>query len=158
MKRFFIFSMLCLLVLSINAQVPVVIGSGNTSSSVLPSEETFKFSISQQIYTAEEMTATPGTITSVSFKMESGSIISRNIKVYMANTTKESYTHTQDWVNLTQDDLVFSGEVTYPNAGEWLTISLQTPFEYTGGNLIMDVYDFSGYFEEYTYNAKEHNS
>ena len=154
MKRFFLFSMLCLLVLSINAQVPVVIGSGNTSSSVLPSEETFKFSISQQIYTAEEMTATPGTITSVSFKMESGSIISRNIKVYMANTTKESYTHTQDWVNLTQDDLVFSGEVTYPNAGEWLTISLQTPFEYTGGNLIMDVYDFSGYFEEYTYNAK----
>ena len=88
MKRLSFFLMFCFLgfLNSLNAQVPVSIGSGNTDCTVLPVEENFKFSISQQIYTAEEMNATPGTIVSVAFKMANNSLVDRNFRVYMINT------------------------------------------------------------------------
>ena len=140
---------MCLFVLSINAQVPIVIGSGDTNSSFLPIEEDYKFSISQQIYTAEELTAMPGTITGVAFKMANTSSVTRTIKVYMINTEKESFTDVQDWVNLTTDDLVYHGDIVYPGvAGEWASFDLQTPFNYTGGNVLICVHDQTGYFSE----------
>lgn len=146
--------MFCLigLINPLNAQieVPVLIGSGETNSTVLPTEETFKFSVTQQIYTAEEMTSTPGTITSVAFKMASASAVTRTFDIYMINTEKEQFTYTEDWVNLSSDALVFSGQVTYPGVvGEWLKIDFQEPFEYTGGNVLLCVYDKSNFFETY---------
>lgn len=157
MKRFSFFLMFCLLGFfnSLNAQVPVTIGSGDTDCTVLPVEENFKFSISQQIFTAEEMNATPGTITSVAFKMANNSNVSRNFSVYMINTEKDSFSHTMDWVNMSQDDIVFNGSVSYPGSeGEWLYIDLQTPFEYTGGNILLCVYDKTGIFVDYGDDAK----
>ncbi|MBQ2906956.1 MAG: T9SS type A sorting domain-containing protein [Bacteroidales bacterium] len=157
MKRLSFFLMFCFLgfLNSLNAQVPVSIGSGDTDCTVLPVEENFKFSISQQIYTAEEMNATPGTIVSVAFKMANNSLVERNFRVYMINTEKESFTHTMDWVNLSQDDMVFDGSVSYPGSeGEWLIINLQTPFEYTGGNILLCVYDMTGTFVDYGDDAR----
>lgn len=130
--------------------MPVVIGSGETSSTVLPTEETFKYSVTQQIFTAEEMTATPGAITSVAFKMANTSNVTRTFDIYMINTDKEQFTYTEDWVNLSSDALVFSGQVTYPGEeGAWLTIDLHMPFEYDGGNVLLCVYDKSNFFETY---------
>lgn len=146
--------MLCLigLVNPLCAQIelPVVIGSGETSSTVLPTEETFKYSVTQQIFTAEEMTATPGAITSVAFKMANTSNVTRTFDIYMINTDKEQFTYTEDWVNLSSDALVFSGQVTYPGEeGAWFTIDLHMPFEYDGGNVLLCVYDKSNFFETY---------
>lgn len=146
--------MLCLigLINPLNAQieVPVLIGSGETSSTVLPTEETFKFSVTQQIFTAEEMTATPGTITSVAFKMANTSNVTRTFDIYMINTDKEYFTYELDWVNLSDDALVFTGQAAYPGeADEWFTINFQEPFEYTGGNVLLCVYDKSNFFETY---------
>lgn len=136
-------------------ELPVLIGSGETQSSVLPTEETFKFSVTQQIYTAEEMTATPGTINSVAFKMANTSNVTRTFDIYMINTDKEYFTYTLDWVNLSEEDLVFTGQATYPGeAGEWFTINFQEPFEYTGGNVLLCVYDKSNFFETYVDNGK----
>ncbi len=157
MKRLSFFLMFCFLGLfsSVSAQVPVTIGSGNTDCTVLPVEENFKFSISQQIFTAEEMNTTPGTITSVAFKMANNSNVSRNFSVYMTNTEKDSFTHTMDWVNMSQDDMVFNGSVSYPGSeGEWFYIDLQTPFEYTGDNILLCVYDKTGTFVDYGDDAK----
>ena len=135
MKRFFLFLMLCVcgLSYSVNAQIEITIGSGDTNSGVLPIEDGFKYSVTQQIFTAEELLATEGNFTAVSFKMANASGATRSIAVYMVNTEKESFAHTQDWVNLSDANLVFSGPLTYPGeAGEWVKIQFQNAFSYEG--------------------------
>ena len=67
MKRFFLFLMLCLcgLTYSVNAQIEITIGEGDTNSGVLPIEDGFKYSVTQQIFTADELLATEGNFTAV---------------------------------------------------------------------------------------------
>ena len=121
---------ICGLSYSVNAQIEITIGSGDTNSGVLPIEDGFKYSITQQIFTAEELLGTAGSLTGVSFKMANASSVTRTVKIYMANTDKESFTHTQDWVNLSEANLVYSGPFTYPGAeGEWASVNFQTNFE-----------------------------
>ena len=107
---------LCGLTYSVNAQIEITIGDGDTNSGVLPIEDGFKYSVTQQIFTADELLATEGNFTAVSFKMANASNVTRSVKVYMANTEKDSFTHTQDWVNLPETNLVYSGPITYPGA------------------------------------------
>ena len=157
MKRLCFFLMMCFMISSgiVKAQVPVLIGSGYDHCSTLPVEEYYNFSISQQIYTAEEMTATPGSITKVAFKMANASYVDRNISMYMINTEKESFDHTSDWVNLTMQDLVFSGTVRYPGAADsWFEIELTRAFNYTGGNVLICLTDQTGYSVNYTDDAR----
>ena len=71
MRRLFLFTMMCLLGLfgTLNAQqVELQIGEGTDQSFVLPTNEFFNYSVSQQIYTAEEMQDTYGTITDIAIK------------------------------------------------------------------------------------------
>lgn len=157
MKRLSFFLMMCFVISCgiIKAQVPVLIGSGDNHCGALPIEEYFNYSISQQIYTAEEMTATPGAITKVAFKMANASYVERNISVYLANTDKESFSSTTDWVTLSMQDLMFSGNVFYPGAaGDWLEIELTKTFNYSGGNVLVCVTDQTGYSVEYESDAR----
>ena len=145
MKRLFLFAMMCLFGLfSLNAQtqVDVQIGEGTTSQSYIPSHEYYKYCVSQQIFTAEEMQNLEGAISSVAFKLVNASSFTRNFVVYMSNTDKEMYASTYDFVPVAESDLVFSGNVNYANAQDGLVkIEFTTPFEYTGGNIVLTVYD-----------------
>lgn len=103
------------------------------------------YAVTQQIYTAEEIGIASGEITNIAFKSSKGGGYNRNISVYLSNTDKEYYSGNMDWVILTEADAaVFEGTVTTPTNGEWLTIELTTPFEYTGGNLAVTVNDKTG--------------
>ena len=103
------------------------------------------YAVTQQIYTAEEIGIASGEITNIAFKSSKGGGYNRNISVYLSNTDKEYYSGNMDWVILTESDAaVFEGTVTTPTNGEWLTIELTTPFEYTGGNLAVTVNDKTG--------------
>ncbi len=109
------------------------------------------YGITQQIYTADEIGVSAGTITSIAFKSKSGGGCNRNISVYLSNTDKEYYTGGMDWVLLTEADAaVFEGTITTPTDGEWLTIELTTPFEYKGGNLAVTVNDKTGSYGSYS--------
>ena len=157
MKRFFLFLMLCLcgLTYSVNAQIEITIGEGDTNSGVLPIEDGFKYSVTQQIFTADELLATEGNFTAVSFKMANASNVTRSVKVYMANTEKDSFTHTQDWINLPETNLVYSGPLTYPGAeGEWVKIEFQNDFSYEGGNAVLCVIDNTAMYENYEDESK----
>ena len=157
MKRFFLFLMLCVcgLSYSVNAQIEITIGDGDTNSGVLPIEDGFKYSVTQQIFTAEELLATEGNFTAVSFKMANASGATRSIAVYMVNTEKESFAHTQDWVNLSDANLVYSGPLTYPGeSGEWVKIQFQNAFSYEGGNALLCVIDNTAVFENYEDESK----
>ena len=117
----------------------VCIGSGTTTSTNLPTYAYFNYNMTQQIYTAEEI-GTAGTITSVEFYRDGTNSATRNIDIYMVSTDKTSFASTTDWITVTADDLVYSGEVAFNTAG-WQTIEFETEFVYDGENNVALIID-----------------
>ncbi len=117
---------------------------GTTTNSYLPSYSYYNYSLTQQLYTAEEIGG-PCTINSVSF-YNGGSTKTRSYDMYMVNTSKTSFDGSSDWITATASDLVFSGSVTMV-ADEWTTITLDTPFTYDGTNLALIMDDNTGSWE-----------
>ena len=125
-----------------NAQVQI--GSGTTTNSYLPSYSYYNYSLSQQIYTAEEISAS-GEITSVAF-FNGGTAKDRQFDIYMAHTEKSAFESTSDWIELTERDMVYNGQAAVTiAANEWTTFTFDTPFAYNGtDNLVLCVIDRSG--------------
>ena len=128
--------------LAANAQVQI--GSGETTNSYLPSYSYYNYSISQQIYTADEIAAS-GNITSIAF-YNGGTVKARKYDIYMAHTTKTAFDDTSDWIALTDADIVYHGTATVSmTANAWTTFTLDTPFAYNGtSNLVICVIDRTG--------------
>ena len=127
----------------------VCIGTGITTSSYLPAYNYYKYSYSQQIYTADEI-GMDGQISSIEFK-NTGAEKTMTCNIYMTATNKTAFESTSDWVPLSDDDLVFSGEITFA-VGEWTSIELENPFEYDGtSNLLVTIANVSG-----TYSGSPH--
>ena len=126
------------------AQETVEIGTdgGTNNSTYLPGYNYYKYSLTQQIYTADEI-GMAGTINSIAFK-NTGAEKTRTYNMYMLLTDKETFESGTDWVAMSDGDLVFSGTLTF-TVGEWTTIELTTPFAYDGSsNLLVGVSDVSG--------------
>ena len=120
----------------------VEIGDGGETNSYLPGYNYYKYSLTQQIYTAAEI-GMAGTINSIAFK-NTGAEKTRTYSVYMLHTDKETFEGGTDWASMSDDDLVFTGELTFA-VNEWTTITLDTPFAYDGtSNLIVGVADNTG--------------
>ena len=121
----------------------VEIGDNGTSSNqYLPSFNYYKYCISQQIYTPEEI-GSAGTIKSISFK-NTGEEKTRTYAIYLQETSKETFTSTSDWVAENSNNLVFNGSVTL-TSGEWTKITFTNPFIFDGeSNLIVTVADNTG--------------
>ena len=156
MRKIFLILSLCLFAFVGQIKADEVqigrISSSNTSQ-YLPISPYYNYSLSQQIYTAAEI-GMPGTINSISFNINtptSGGVTNRACKVYMANVEKTAFSSRTDWESLTSSDMVFDGTVT-PTSSGWLTITLDTPFEYDGtSNLLVCVVDNTGYHTSYAY-------
>ena len=120
----------------------IEIGEGTTSHQYLPSFNHYKYTLSQQIYTADEI-GTAGTITSVAFYNE-GAEKTRTYDFYLTHTTKSEFTSQTDWITVAASDKVFSGSVTMV-ANNWTFVTFSTPFEYDGtSNLVLVADDNTG--------------
>ena len=120
----------------------IQIGSGTQKDYNLPTQSNYNYSLTQQIYTAaeiEEAGGSAGTISSIAFYND-GSTKTRNFSIYLVNTEKESFSNATDWITITSNDLVYSGNVEM-TAGSWKTITFDSPFSYDGGNLAVIVDD-----------------
>ena len=123
----------------------VTIGSGTTTNVWLPSHSYYKYSLTQQIYTADEIGGA-GTINSIAF-YNGGSEKTRTYDIYLVNTEKSSFSSSSDWVSVSSNDLVFSGSVTMIANG-WTTISFTSTFDYVGDNLAVVVNDKTGGYSQ----------
>lgn len=123
----------------------VTIGSDEDQSGEMPIKVNEYYSISQQIYTAEELgwENQYKWIEAIDFKLRSGANATRNIDIYIYNTTKDAFEDKEDWMHMPDDALAFSGRVQLNSTG-WLTIKLDKPIEYEGDNIILTVYDKTG--------------
>ena len=133
----------------------VEIGYPTTNNDVqLPIYAFYEYSYSQQIYTAAEINKdadfTGSMITRIAFKQSNNVIVSRNIVVYMQNITAATTSFASDkgWINVTDDTKVFEGTITTSGQNQYLEIRLDTPMEYTGGNLLISVFDKTGVYSK----------
>ena len=127
----------------------IVIGDGTYANSYLPAY--YYSSLTQQIYTASEMGGASTEILSVSFFVTGNYNTTRNWNVYMVNTEKTSFESTSDWIPVSENDLVFSGNITM-TSHNWATVYFSTPFMYDGtSNVALIVDDNSNSYSSLTY-------
>ena len=118
----------------------VTIGSGTETNNFLPFRSYRNYSVTQQIYTTEEL-GVPGFIQSIDFFKTGTLECSRNIDIYMIHTDLDDYAfQTDNWIPVNSDNLVFSGTVTFGD-NCWTTITLDTPFAYDGLHNVAIVID-----------------
>ena len=119
---------------------------GSTTDQYLPSYSYYNYTLSQQIYTAEEL-GSAGLISSIAF-FNGGETKTRTYDVYMVSTTKSAFSGATDWVTVTSDNLVYSGSVEM-TANDWTTIEFNTPFVYDGvSNVVLVVDDNTGSYSQ----------
>lgn len=130
----------------LKAQTTLSIGSGTATNDQYPIYAYYGYTYSQSIYTAAELTAagaSVGTISQIGYYFNSSSGTTGNSTgwtVYIGHTNKTSFANSTDWEAVGTLTQSYSGNVTFPAAGNWMTLTLTTPFQWNGvDNIIIAI-------------------
>lgn len=118
----------------------VTIGDGTQTFNVYPTQATYNYCFNEMIYPADKI-GMDGTISSIGFHYTGDNVLNRNVVVYMKHTTKSSFASATDWETLTASDIVFTGTLTSEAVEQWVTLTLDTPFEYDGTSNLLIAFD-----------------
>lgn len=131
----------CMMVIGFGASAQISLGGTSTTTGGLPVDPYWGYTYSQQIYSKAEINASAaGSITGLKFYLNTSASISNSNEwvIYMAHTTKTSFSSLTDWIPLADLTQVYSGVVT--KSGGEVTITLDTPFAYNNiDNLVIAV-------------------
>ena len=119
----------------------VIVGTGTSEHYNAPFQCFYKNSVAEVIYTAAEI-GTVGTIDTIWFYSTSTSTVTcTSLKVYMGTTTATSFASSSSWILSTDLEEVYDGGTSTVIGGAtgWYALPLQTPFFYTGDNLVVVV-------------------
>jgi hypothetical protein len=94
-------------------------------------------SLCETIYYQEELGFASGTITTVKFELSFMDSLTKPIKVWMGVTGLRNLS--AGWIPSSDLTLVFDGNITIVGFATYLTVDLQTPYLYNGGNLVVMV-------------------
>ena len=131
--------------LAMFAQQTVEIGDGTATSNAVPIGTWYNYSITEQLYTAEEIGAA-GTISSISFYYMGVAENEIPITVYMNNVDAADLT---SGISLADAEVVFDGTLPVTTTAGWVTIDLDSPFAYDGtSNLLIGV--IKGYLQYFS--------
>ena len=119
----------------------VTIAGETGSSPESPYASAWNYSVTEQIYTAEEIGVSEGgIITSIQFRQESVASETNHITVFMKNVSRSSFASTSDYEALSADDIVYEGDFTFSLG--WCSIPLDVPFNYDGtSNLMIAIHE-----------------
>lgn len=146
-QKALVFLCSCAVFFAANGQVGTVqLGSGNATQSYFPLNYNYNYNYSQTIYTAAELSAAgliAGPITKISYLPTSAVSTEkwRQWTVFVGNSTKQSFTSTTDFVDVTTLSEVFSGNVINNTvANQWIDVVLGSSFVWDGtSNIIVAV-------------------
>lgn len=134
--------LLLALIASLNLSAQVAIGSGDLQIENAPFEPYYGYSYTQTVYLSSEINAS-GTITDIQWYYSGTSDLasSQDLVIYMAESPRTEYASTTDWEPIASFTQVYAGGITVTAGVEgWVTLTLDTPFNYTGtDNLIIAV-------------------
>ena len=121
------------------------VGDGGTAvDENLPTNGWYYRSLSQQIYTKEEL-GDAKEITSISFH-NTGSELERKLDIYLVANYTTDFADGNSWIPFSESNRVYSGWVTFYEE-DWTTIPLQTPFNYNGKtSVVLVVADNTDYY------------
>ncbi|MBO7055505.1 MAG: ribosomal protein L7/L12, partial [Bacteroidales bacterium] len=118
----------------------VTIGYGTESSGLFPYYNSYRYAVTQSIYTASEI-GNAGQIASIAYNVATASSYAdQDVKIYMGHTALNTFASTAS--ALTEDDLtlVYEGTLTLGTSTGWEKIYLKNVFEYNGvDNLVIAV-------------------
>ena len=124
-----------------------IAGTGSSFNNNLPiySGATGKYSMSQQYYTKDEINNTGGNITSISYYVYANASLTHNLEIYLNNVDEFGFEMDNMYQSpcrqVSANDLVFVGDVTFPSGEGWVEIKLGKPFMYTGNHILVTVVD-----------------
>lgn len=120
-----------------NAQTTVTVVDGATSTNrygiIYEWRSGTGYSLYQHIY-KQSLISQSGTIESIQFEHTANTGSNTNVKIYMGEVAKTSFSSTTDWINTGLTE-VYSGTLT-PASG-WYPITLATPFPYSNTNSLV---------------------
>ena len=116
----------------------VPVGPATTSSIFLPTYSYIKYTLTEQIYTVDELGGA-FEISNVAF-FNAGTTKTRNCRVYLKHTDKSYFQDRHDWEAVAPEDLLFEGNITF-NAGAWTTVYFNHAFAYDGNHNVLLVID-----------------
>lgn len=125
---------------------PLQIGDGQSGTNTIPfylGNTYYPYSVSQQIYTAEEI-GKSGTIKAISFyhRATVTDLFLKGVQILMKHTEKDSFSG-PELDPMTDFTTVYEGDITFSGGG-WVTIHLDSPFYYDGNsNLEICCYESS---------------
>ena len=135
------------------AQLVVQVGDGTATQSSAPVSHFYKYSYAQSIYDVEEI-ANAGIISALAWDFAYASSATVNSTIYMGEVPRSSFSNGTDLVPLDSLTMVYQGNVTFSQG--WTTITLTTPFVYSGeGNIVVAYVNTTG---SYAGNGRNYNS
>ena len=152
MKKNLLFAILCVLGLfgTLNAQEVVTIdgtvgGYDKTTANNAPIMANKSNAVTQQYYTAAEIGGKQsGTIESIAFKTADATFpCERTLVIYMRACEETHFNASRSMVQVSEDDIVYSGKVNFASAESWINIDIND-FKYEGTNLLVCVRDTTG--------------
>ena len=148
-KLYFLFAIFVIFSASLQAQNQITVANDTVTSGTIPvwGEQSNSYLHSQVIYPASMLTDMTGRfITAITFYLDNNPSWTSTFKVGLKVVNENSFASTYISANI---PTLYSGAFTVSN-GNTLTIQLNTPFAYTGGNLLLDIstsspgdYDYS---------------
>ena len=124
---------------SVMLEGSTIVGDGGlATNTLLPSNSYYNYSLTQQIYTADEI-GEAGFITGIAFYLD-GAEDTRTLDLYMKSTPKSVFSSATDWDTISDANKVFSGSVALA-ANAWNLIPFDTTFIYDGTSNIVLVTD-----------------
>lgn len=147
-KSFALFFAFVVLMLNMGSEVQgqtVTIGSGISVTYENPLNVNWGYNYTQQIYTGAEISAggvvSGQEITAIRFYWNgNGNLTNSNTwVVYLGNTAQSIFANATNWVPSTSLTQVYNGGVALPGAAGWMTITLATPYIWTGGNIVVAI-------------------
>ncbi|MCK9309155.1 MAG: choice-of-anchor D domain-containing protein [Candidatus Cloacimonetes bacterium] len=116
----------------VNKEVTIGVGTGNTYE---PIASYWGYHRSAAIYLPGELGGS-GTIYTIAYKAATTTTTVIPIKIYMKMTTASSLAPAAPWATLIAGlSPLYEGTISVTSVGGWKTITLTTPFIYTGNNL-----------------------
>ena len=149
-----------------SGNVVTIDGTGEytaNASNYVPFNTKSTYTTSQHIYLAKELGNMKNEckITHVAFNVKNApQTLERTIKIYMVNTESVRFNPSNRFVLMKNTDLVYTGKIKIDaNGGGWYNLELDDEFTYTGNNILLCVYDYTGTNSGYnitfhTYNSK----
>ena len=131
---------------------------GTATTYLLPLNNFYNYSLTQQIYLASEMGG-PATIDSIAFyyNYSTPSSVKTNVSIYLGHTSQSTFPSTADYVPSTGLQQVYTGHMNCSQG--WNTFVFTSPFQYNGtDNLVIVVDDNSGDYDGNSYVFRVHNA